>query len=277
MVKRKGIICMNKFTLRFIGAFILSFFLILSSACTNGEKKEKTNAKEEKTVELTISAAASLQDAFKEIEKQYKKKEPNIKLSFNFGGSGALQQQIEQGAPADLFFSAAEDKFQTLVKKGIINEKEGKNLLGNELVLVVPKESSLKTFQELKEDKVKKLAIGTPESVPAGKYAKASLTHENLWNDLQNKIVCTKDVRQVLTYVETGNVDAGIVYKTDALISDKVKIVDAAPANSHEPIHYPVGVIKESKHKEEATSFYEYLQSKDAQSIFKKYGFTILS
>lgn len=276
MVKRKGIIYMNKFTLRFIGVFMLSFLLIFSAACTNGEKKEKTNAKEEKPVELTISAAASLQDAFKEIEKQYKKKEPNIKLSFNFGGSGALQQQIEQGAPADLFFSAAEDKFQTLVKKGIINEKEGKNLLGNELVLVVPKESSLKTFQELKEEKVKKLAIGTPESVPAGKYAQASLTHGNLWNDLQNKIVFTKDVRQVLTYVETGNVDAGIVYKTDALISDKVKIVDAAPANSHEPIHYPVGVIKESKHKKEATSFYEYLQSKDAQSIFKKYGFTIL-
>ncbi|KEK21941.1 molybdate ABC transporter substrate-binding protein [Bacillus gaemokensis] len=268
---------MNKFTLRYIGVLMLSFLFIFSAACTSGEKKEKTTATEDKTVELTISAAASLQDAFKEIEKQYTQKEPNIKLSFNFGGSGALQQQIEQGAPADLFFSAAEDKFQTLVKKGFINEKEGKNLLGNELVLVVPKDSSIKTFQELKEEKVKKLAIGTPGSVPAGKYAKASLTHENLWNDLQNKIVFTKDVRQVLTYVETGNVDAGIVYKTDALISDKVKIADAAPANSHEPIHYPVGVIKESKHKKEATSFYEYLQSKDAQSIFKKYGFTILS
>ncbi|MCI0766406.1 molybdate ABC transporter substrate-binding protein [Bacillus sp. TL12] len=268
---------MNKFTLRYIGVLMLSFLLIFSVACSNETKKETLKAKDQKEVELTISAAASLQDAFKEIEKKYKQKEPNIKLSFNFGGSGALQQQIEQGAPADLFFSAAEDKFQTLVKKGFINEKEGKNLLGNELVLVVPKESSIKTFQELKEEKVKKLAIGTPESVPAGKYAKASLTHENLWNDLQNKIVLTKDVRQVLTYVETGNVDAGIVYKTDALISDKVKIASTAPANSHEPIHYPVGVIKESKHKKEATSFYEYLQSKDAQSIFKKYGFTILS
>ncbi|AWC27202.1 molybdate ABC transporter substrate-binding protein [Bacillus cytotoxicus] len=267
---------MNKFILRYIGLLTLSFFLIFSSACTNGNKKEKTNAKEEQTIELTISAAASLQDAFKEIEKQYKQKEPNIKLSFNFGGSGALQQQIEQGAPADLFFSAAEDKFQTLVKKGFINKKEGKDLLGNELVLVVPKESSIQTFQELKKEKVKKLAIGTPESVPAGKYAKALLTHENLWNDLQDKIVPTKDVRQVLTYVETGNVDAGIVYKTDALISDKVKIATAAPANSHEPIRYPVGIIKESKHKKEATLFYEYLQSKDAQTIFNKYGFTIL-
>ncbi|WP_433775251.1 molybdate ABC transporter substrate-binding protein [Bacillus wiedmannii] len=268
---------MNKFTLRSIGALILSFLLIFSAACTSEEKKEKSVAKEEKTVELTISAAASLQDALKEIEKQYKEKEPNIKLSFNFGASGALQQQIEQGAPADLFFSAAEDKFQTLVKKGFIDEKEGKNLLGNELVLVVPKDSSLTKFQDLKDEKIKKIALGTPESVPAGKYAKASLAHENLWNDVQNKIVFTKDVRQVLTYVETGNVDAGIVYKTDALISDKVKIGETAAATSHEPIHYPLGVIKESKHKKEATSFYEYLQSKDAQSIFKKYGFTILS
>lgn len=275
MVNERGFF-MNKFTLRSIGVLILSFLLIFSVACSSGEKKERSVAKEGKTVELTISAAASLQDALKEIEKQYKEKEPNIKLSFNFGASGALQQQIEQGAPADLFFSAAEDKFQTLVKKGFINEKEGKNLLGNELVLVVPKDSSLTKFQDLKDEKIKKIALGTPESVPAGKYAKASLTHENLWNDVQNKIVFTKDVRQVLTYVETGNVNAGIVYKTDALVSDKVKIGEAAAANSHEPIHYPLGVIKESKHKKEATSFYEYLQSKDAQSIFKKYGFTIL-
>ncbi|MBJ8107191.1 MULTISPECIES: molybdate ABC transporter substrate-binding protein [Bacillus cereus group] len=268
---------MNKFTLRSIGALILSFLLIFSAACTSVEKKEKSAAKEGQTIELTISAAASLQDALKEIEKQYKEKEPTIQLSFNFGASGALQQQIEQGAPADLFFSAAEDKFQTLVKKGFIDEKEGKNLLGNELVLVVPKDSSLAKFQDLKDEKIKKIALGTPESVPAGKYAKASLTHENLWNDIQNKIVFTKDVRQVLTYVETGNVDAGIVYKTDALISNKVKIGETATATSHEPIHYPLGVIKESKHKKEATSFYEYLQSKDAQSIFKKYGFTVLS
>lgn len=273
----KGDFFMNKFILRSIGALILSFLLIFSTACTSGEKHTKSAAKEDKTVELTISAAASLQDALKEIEKQYKEKEPNIKLSFNFGASGALQQQIEQGAPADLFFSAAEDKFQTLVKKGFINEKEGKNLLGNELVLVVPKDSSLTKIQDLKDEKIKKIALGTPESVPAGKYAKASLTHENLWNDVQNKVVFTKDVRQVLTYVETGNVDAGIVYKTDALISDKVKIGETAAATSHEPIHYPLGVIKESKHKKEATSFYEYLQSKDAQSIFKKYGFTVLS
>ena len=118
---------MNKFTLRSIGALILSFLLIFSAACTSGEKHTKSAAKEDKTVELTISAAASLQDALKEIEKQYKEKEPNIKLSFNFGASGALQQQIEQGAPADLFFSAAGDKFQTLVKKDSLVKRREKS------------------------------------------------------------------------------------------------------------------------------------------------------
>ena len=117
---------MNKFTLRSIGVLILSFLLIFSVACSS---EESQLLKRENQVELTISAAASLQDALKEIEKQYKEKEPTIQLSFNFGASGALQQQIEQGAPADLFFSAAEDKFQTLVKKGFINEKEGKTFL----------------------------------------------------------------------------------------------------------------------------------------------------
>lgn len=117
---------MNKFTLQSIGVLILSFLLIFSVACSS---EEKSAAKEGESVELTISAAASLQDALKELEKQYKEKEPNIKLSFNFGASGALQQQIEQGAPADLFFSAAEDKFQTLVKKDLLMKKKGKTFL----------------------------------------------------------------------------------------------------------------------------------------------------
>ncbi|MGF9966226.1 molybdate ABC transporter substrate-binding protein [Bacillus rhizoplanae] len=266
---------MNKRIFRFICSILSILLLVISAGCTSTNKQEKTTAKEE-NIELTISAAASLQDALKDIQTQYEKKEPNVKLSFNFGSSGALQQQIEQGAPADLFFSAAEDKFQTLVSKGIIDQKEGKNLLGNELVLIVPKDSNIKDFQALKEDQVTKIALGTPESVPAGKYAKEALTHLNLWNDLQNKIVYTKDVRQVLTYVETGSVNAGIVYKTDALISKKVNIANTAPTNSHEPIHYPLGIIKATKHKKEATAFYEYLQSKDAIAIFKKYGFTVL-
>lgn len=266
---------MNKYIFRLICSILFTLLLVISAGCTSANKQEKTIAKEEK-VELTVSAAASLQDALKEIQTQYEKKVSNIKISFNFDGSGKLQQQIEQGAPVDLFFSAAEDKFQTLVTKGLIDQKEGKNLLGNELVLVVPKDSNLKDFQSLKDEQVTKIALGTPESVPAGKYAKETLTHLNLWNDLQSKVIYTKDVRQVLTYVETGNVNAGIVYKTDALISKKVKIANTAQTNSHEPIRYPLGIVKATKHKKEVTAFYEYLQSKDAMAIFKKYGFTAL-
>lgn len=265
---------MNTRAFRFVFSMLL--LLVLSTGCSNTNSEQKTNAKEEKTVELTISAAASLQDALQDVQKQYEKSNPNIKLSFNFGGSGALQQQIEQGAPADLFFSAAEDNFQTLVDKGLIDQKAVKNLLSNELVLVVPKDSSTQDVQALKNEQVKKIAIGTPESVPAGKYAKSALTYLNLWDDIKNKMIYTKDVRQVLTYVETGNVEAGIVYKTDALISDKVKIASTIQSESHEPIRYPVGVIKNTKNKKEAAAFYHYLQSKEAKSIFQTYGFTVL-
>ncbi|CAM4298328.1 molybdenum ABC transporter substrate-binding protein [Bacillus manliponensis] len=265
---------MNTQLFRFF--FCILLLLVLSTGCSNTNGTKKTNAKEEKTVELTISAAASLQDALQDIQKQYEKSNSNIKLSFNFGGSGALQQQIEQGAPADLFFSAAEDKFQTLVEKGFIDQKEAKNLLGNELVLIVPKNSSIHDLQALKSAQATKIAIGTPESVPAGQYAKESLIHLHVWDAVQHKLIYTKDVRQVLTYVETNNVEAGIVYKTDALISEKVKIASTIQSDAHEPIHYPLGVIKNTKHKKEATAFYQYLQSKEATAIFQKHGFKVL-
>ncbi|WP_369901446.1 molybdate ABC transporter substrate-binding protein [Bacillus manliponensis] len=265
---------MNTHIFRFVFSILL--LLVLSTGCSNGNSAQKTNAKEENTVELTISAAASLQDALQDIQKQYEKSNANIKLSFNFGGSGALQQQIEQGAPADLFFSAAEDKFQKLVEKRIINQKDAKNLLGNELVLIAPKNSSIQDLQALKSEQATKIAIGTPESVPAGQYAKEALTHLHIWDAVQHKLIYTKDVRQVLTYVETNNVEAGIVYKTDALISDKVNIASTIQSDTHEPIHYPVGVIKNTKHKKEAAAFYQYLQSKEATTIFQKHGFKVL-
>lgn len=171
----------------------------------------------------------------------------------------------------DLFFSAAEDKFQTLVKDGLI--EKGTQLLGNDLVLVVPNNSNkgIKTFQDL--TKADKLALGTPESVPAGQYGRETLKRLNVWNGVEGKIVYGKDVRQVLTYVETNNVDAGIVYKTDALTSQKVKIAATAKANTHDPIVYPVGVIKNSAHPKEAQTFYDYLQNAHSLKIFEKYGF----
>lgn len=195
-------------------------------------------------------------------------------IDFNFGGSGSLQQQISNGAPVDLFFSAAEDQFDRLVKDGHILAEDRMDLLGNELVLVVPKgETTLQNFNDLLKDEIQQISIGTPETVPAGKYAKESFEQMGLWDGLQNKMVYAKDVRQVLSYVETKNVEAGIVYQTDALSSDQVEIIATADPSSHTPIIYPVGVIQESKQYDAAKDFYSYLQTDEAKEVFMKYGF----
>ena len=267
---------------KFVSIFL--FLLMMTVACSNNQntdqgsdKQETQTASESKeNVELTISAAASLKEAMDVIQQTYQEEHPEVRLKFNFGASGSLQQQISQGAPVDLFFSAAEDKFDLLVEEGNIAKEDGLDLLGNELVLVVPKEDqSIKAFEDLVKAEVNKISIGTPETVPAGKYAKESLEKMDIWKDVESKVVYAKDVRQVLSYVETGNVDAGIVYKTDALVSDKVNIVASADPTTHAPIIYPVGIIKDSKNYEVAKTFYEYLQTEDALKVFENYGFTI--
>lgn len=263
--------------------FMLLFMFVLGGCSTDkpsnqsaNDTKKQADEKKIETVELTISAAASLEDAFNEIKPLFEKENKDIKLLFNFGGSGALQKQIVQGAPVDLFFSAAEDKYDELVEKGLIDEKQGIDLLNNSLVLIIPKESKnpMKGFEDLaKLDG--KLALGTPD-VPAGNYGKQTLENLGIWNKVQDQIVFAKDVRQVLTYVETGNVNAGLVYQTDALTSDKVEVVAEAKANSHDPIVYPVGIIKSTKHMDEAERLYQFLQNDDSKNIFVKYGFKVL-
>jgi molybdate transport system substrate-binding protein len=262
--------------------FTFLFLLMFAVACSNNQSTDQSSENKEtafektKKVELTVSAAASLKDVMTAIQSTYKKEHPEVELKFNYGGSGALQQQISQGAPVDLFFSAAEDKFDQLVDNGDIAKENGVDLVGNELVLVVPEEeqSTVKSFHDLAKKDVDRISIGTPESVPAGKYAKESLDKMDVWKDVESKVVYAKDVRQVLSYVETGNVGAGIIYKTDALISDKIKIIATADPQTHTPIIYPLGVIKDSKHYEEAKDFYNYLQNDEALKVFKDYGFT---
>lgn len=253
-------------------------FLVILGGCTSDKEADQSNSNSQENIELTISAAASLEDAFKEIKPLFEAEHKNIKLFFNFGGSGALQKQIIQGAPVDLFFSAAEDKYDELVEKGIIDENQGIDKLANTLVLIIPKESknSIEGFNNLANLGNGKLALGTPEAVPAGNYGKQTLEHLGLWDQVQGNIVFAKDVRQVLTYVETGNVDAGLVYKTDALTSDKVKVVAEANSESHAPIIYPVGMIKNTKHMKETELFYQFIQDKKAAEVFVKYGFNVL-
>ena len=260
-----------------LGLFIFSImlFVFVAAGCSSEEdsKKDTSEKKSDKQTELTVSAAASLQDALNDLKETYEKEHKDVKVNFNFGGSGALQQQISQGAPADLFFSAAEDKFDVLVDEGLIEEKQGTDLVGNELVVVVPKGEKL-GVDDITD--ASKLALGTPDSVPAGQYGKQTLEKIGYWDEVEDNVVYAKDVRQVLTYVESENVDAGMVYKTDALTSSKVDIAATVDDKLHDPIVYPVGVIKDSKHSKEAKAFYEYLQSNEAMDTFEEYGFTDL-
>ncbi|MGB7440714.1 MAG: molybdate ABC transporter substrate-binding protein [Coleofasciculaceae cyanobacterium] len=230
------------------------------------------------TIELTVSAAASMQDAMKAIKPVYQEENPQVRITYNFGSSGSLKQQIEQGAPADVFLSASPKWIDALDKENLLLEGTRQDLLKNTMVLIIPanSEQSISNFPELSDSKVQKVALGDPESVPAGQYAKEVLTSLNLYQSLASKYVFGKDVRQVLSYVETGNVDAGLVYGTDAKISgDKVKIASVAPENTHKAIIYPVAVIKDTKHPEAAQEFIKFMSSDQAKEVFEQYGFSM--
>jgi molybdate transport system substrate-binding protein len=227
--------------------------------------------------ELTVSAAISLKDALDEAKQLYTSENPGVSVALNYGASGTLQLQIEQGAPVDIFLSAAPKQMDALDAKGLLLEGTRKNLLLNEVILVVPKDStiSIASFQDLAKPEVKRVALGEPATVPAGQYAKEVLISLGIYDAVNSKAILAKDVRQVLTYVETGNVDAGIVYATDALSSGKVKVAATAPANSHAPVVYPAAVIKASKNPAAARQFLDFLAGPRGGAIFQKYGFTL--
>jgi molybdate transport system substrate-binding protein len=236
-------------------------------------------SKETKTISLTVSAAASLKGSMEEIKQLYAKENPKVVINYNFGASGSLQQQIEQGADVDLFISAAVKQMNALQDKELIIDKTKKDLLGNKLVLVVPKDSqtTITDFKGLANDEFKKIALGEPKSVPAGQYAEEVLTKLNILESIKPKAVYGKDVKEVLTWVESGNADAGIVYETDAKSSDKVKKIAVAPAESHTPITYPAAIVKASKNADVAKGFLTFLSSDKAKVVFEKYGFDFIA
>lgn len=256
---------------------VFSILLILSLVgCSKGNTTQPS-AKVEPT-EIMVSAAASMKDSLTELQKAYTEKTPGVKITFVFGASGTLQQQIEQGAPADLFISAGKTQMDALEQKNLLVKESKVDLVGNDLVLVTGKDNNKVTsLEDLTKSSVGQISIGTPESVPAGKYAQESLTNLKLWDSLQPKFVLAKDVTQVLNYVETGNVDAGLVYQSDAQGSSKVKIVTVVPESTHKPITYPAAVIAATKNKQAVEDFLKYLKSSDAQQIFVKYGFKTLA
>ncbi len=238
----------------------------------------KSSSKSEKKVTLTISAAASLKDAMGEIKKQYAKEEPNVTINYNFAGSGVLQQQIEQGANVDIFMSAAKKQMDALSQKGLLIENTKENLIGNTVVLVVKKDNSGVTdFRDSEADKIKKIALGEPKTVPCGQYAEEIYTKLNVLDKVKAKAVYGKDVTEVLTWVETGNVDAGVVYATDAKSSTKVKVAAVATKDMYNtPVVYPAAVIKSSKNVDAAKEFLKYLSQKNSKATFEKYGFDFL-
>ncbi len=225
---------------------------------------------------LTVSAAISLSPALTEIKTVYQGSNPNVNITYNFGASGALAQQIKQGAPVDVFFSAATKQMDALQQANLLLNQTRRNLLTNRLVLITPKNGLvLSDFKQLTDARIKKIAIGEPKSVPVGQYAQEMLAKLGLWPQLQPKLVLGNNVRQVLTFVESGNVDAGIVYTTDVKASDKVTVRLTAAENLHSPIVYPLAVIKNSRNPAVAKMFVEFLAGDRAKIVFQKYGFGI--
>lgn len=244
-----------------------------STSKESSSTKSTETPSTEPSAELTISAAASLKEAMAELEPIFKEANPNISLVFNFGASGSLQQQIEQGAPADLFISAGQNQMKALAEKNLILNSTQKDLVKNELVLVGPKDTTITGLDDLKTDKVAKIASGEPTSVPAGKYADEVFTKLGIKDDIQSKLVFAKDVKEVLAWSTSGNADVGFVYLSDALSNDSAKIIKTVSEDLHSPITYPVGVIKSTKNPDAAKKFEDFLFTDKAKEIFEKYGY----
>ena len=226
------------------------------------------------SADLTVSAAASLTQAFQDIGTQFENQNPGTKVKFNFGASGALMQQIANGAPVDVFASADTDTMDKAVVKGVVAAVDVKVFTTNKLVVIVPllSKTALQQLADLKKPDIKRIAMGTPASVPAGHYAQGSLEKAGLWNEVKDKVINTTNVRQALDYVSRDEVDAGFVYASDAqLMQDKVKV--AMQVTTLTPIQYPIAPVVGGANKNLSVKFIQFLQSPLAQATLKKYGF----
>lgn len=227
--------------------------------------------------EILVAGAASLTDALRDIASAYQAKSKD-KVTFTFGASSTLARQIEEGAPVDIFFSADLEKMDDLEKNGRLELGTRKSLLSNQLVLIVPGDSrlSIASPKDLLKPAVKRIALAEPSSVPVGIYSSKYLEGEGLWDGVKGKIVPVLDVRATLAAVESGNVEAGFVYKTDAALSKKVKIAYEVPMLKGPKITYPVAIIKESKNKRAAKDFLTFVGGAPGRAVFEKYGFVVL-
>jgi len=249
---------------------ILCLALLLSPTVLSMSGSCAAQAEEE----LIVSAAASLTNAFGELGKRFEVANPGMKVVFNFAASGPLLQQIDKGAPVDVFASADQKTMDQAKEKNLILSETRKDFVSNRLVLVVPKDSRLlvKGPQDLALKDVSTVCLGNPESVSAGRYTRELLSNEGLWDTLKHKFIYGDSVRQVLDYVVRGEVDAGFVFATDAAIAkDKVQIVPAA--EKLKPVPYPIAIVATTHAKGAAQRFIDYALSEDGQEILSQYGF----
>ncbi|PKM81971.1 MAG: molybdate ABC transporter substrate-binding protein [Firmicutes bacterium HGW-Firmicutes-14] len=254
---------MKKYTLLLsVLTIVLTFYL---GGCADGKGAKQT---------INISAAISMKNALNEIKTLYEKDNPQVTLNFNFASSGTLQRQIEHGAPVDVFISAGKKQMDELLDKGLVESPH--TIAGNQLVLVkaAALNKSTTSLQQLAEPDVQRIAIGTPDTVPAGKYAREAMKKTGIWEAVSAKLVFAKDVRQVLDYVETGNVDAGLVYRSDTVAPGKIKPEFNVPGSYHSKIVYPAAVTTSAENPQRAAAFLQFLETGKSRDIFKKYGFT---
>lgn len=256
---------------KIIFVFFLISYLFVSCNQSNNTQSNSENK------EIYVLAAASLTDVLTELANNYKQ-ETSTEIIFSFASSGALQAQIEASAPADIFFSAAQKQMNALEEKGLIDSETRKDLLENKVVLISPKNSNLniKSFTDITNSNVKKLGLGEPKSVPVGQYSEEILSNLSILDIAKEKAVYGSDVRNVLDWVETAEVDCGIVYATDAKIAKNINIIAEAPEDTHKKVIYPISIIKSSQNKEEAKKFIEYISTDKSKEIFQNYGFTVV-
>lgn len=245
--------------------FLILFALLLITGCSKSENN------------LTISAAASLTDILEELKDEYIKLNPNIEIDFNFDSSGTLASQIEEAAPVDIFISASEKHMNILEEKEIILKDSRENLLNNRLVLITQadRETNITDVKDLLNKDVNTMAIGDPDYVPAGEYSDEVFNNLNIKADLDGKLVLANNVRTALNWVANNEADYGLVYLSDALLNEDVKIILEVDNNLHKTINYPIAIIKNSENIDEAKKFIKFLNSDESKKTFEKYGFKV--
>ena len=224
-------------------------------------------------VDINLHAAASMKEAVTELTDLFARNNPGVRFQSNFGASGALAKQIENGAPADWFVSANLELMDYLKNKKLIDEKSINTFAYNSLVFVGKPDSKVKTLQDIIT--LDKIAIGSPQSVPAGEYAVVAFKKVGLEKQLENKLVMAKDVRACLTYADNGEVSGAFVYRTDAALAKNAKILFAVSQDLYPRVTYPMGITLAGSKKAEAVAFYRYLQSPEAEKVLLRYGFVV--